>query len=104
MLQKMVKVQIIGPKKDLNRLVDTLYSMGTVHLEDVSSSISPGDTMLRRMEPFKGAELASILGKIGGILLALPKKKIDEKKQAEIFSTLQKKSQNELIKSRKYYS
>jgi V/A-type H+-transporting ATPase subunit I len=97
MLQKMVKVQIIGPKKDLNSVVDTLYSMGTVHLEDVSSSISPGDTMLRRMEPFKGAELTSILGKIGGILLALPKIKIDEKKQAEIFSELQKKSQNDLI-------
>jgi V/A-type H+-transporting ATPase subunit I len=97
MLQKMVKVQIIGPKKDLNSVVDTLYSMGTVHLEDVSSSISPGDTMLRRMEPFKGAELTLILGKIGGILLALPKIKIDEKKQAEIFSALQKKSQNDLI-------
>jgi V/A-type H+-transporting ATPase subunit I len=97
MLQKMVKVQIIGPKQDLNSVVDTLYSMGTVHLEDVSSSISPGDTLLRRMEPVKGAELASTLGKIGGILLALPKIKVDEKKEAEIFSKLQKKSQNDLI-------
>jgi V/A-type H+-transporting ATPase subunit I len=97
MLQKMVKVQIVGPKKDLNSVVDTLYRMGTVHLEDVSTSISPGDTILRRMEAEKGGELSSILGKIGGILLALPKIKEDEQKQAEIFSELQKKGQNDLI-------
>ena len=97
MLQKMVKVQVIGPKKDLNSVVDTLYSTGTLHLEDVSASISPGDTMLRRMAPEKGVEITSILGKIGGILLALPKIKEDQKKQAEIFSELQKKSQNDLI-------
>jgi V/A-type H+-transporting ATPase subunit I len=77
MLQRMKKVQVIGPKNDLQSVVDLLYHSGTVHLEDISKTIRPGDTLLRRMVMDRGGEIANILVKIGGIFLALPKIKDD---------------------------
>ena len=97
MLQKMKKVQVIGPKKDLQHVVDVLYHSGTVHLEDVSKTILPGDTLLRRMDTEKLGDIANILVKIGGIFLALPKIKDDPLKQAQICDTLLKKSHQELV-------
>jgi V/A-type H+/Na+-transporting ATPase subunit I len=97
MLQKMRKVQVIGPKQDLQSVVDVLYHAGTVHLEDVSKTILPGDTILRKMEISKGGEIPSVLLKVGGIFLTLPKIEDDKQKQAEIYAALQKKNQTELI-------
>ena len=97
MLQKMQKVQVIGPKKDLQSVVDVLYHTGTVHLEDVSKTILPGDTTLRRMDTTRGGEMAPVLLKIGGIFLTLPTIEDDKQKQAEIYAALQKKSQTDLI-------
>jgi V/A-type H+-transporting ATPase subunit I len=96
-LQKMVKVQVVGPKKDLNTLVDTLYHLGTVHLEDVSSSIPPGGTILRRMEMEKAGELSSLLGRIGGTILALPKKDLDSETFHEYLQKMQQTTQQELM-------
>ncbi|MGD1005026.1 MAG: V-type ATP synthase subunit I [Methanoregulaceae archaeon] len=93
----MKKVQVIGPKKDLQHVVDVLYHSGTVHLEDVSKTILPGDTLLRRMDTEKLGDIANILVKIGGIFLALPKIKDDPLKQAQICDTLLKKSHQELV-------
>jgi V/A-type H+-transporting ATPase subunit I len=50
MLQKMKKIQVLGPKKDLQSVVDVLYHAGTIQLEDISKTIRPGDTLLRRMD------------------------------------------------------
>jgi len=97
MLQKMKKVQVIGPKTDLQNVVDLLYHTGTVHLEDVSKTILPGDTILRKMEVAKGGEMAAILLKIGGIFLTLPKIADDPAKQAEIQKALQQKSERDII-------
>ena len=97
MLQKMKKIQVIGPKNDLQGVVDVLYQTGTVHLEDVSKTIRPGDNILRKMDFLKPGELTSILMKIGGIFLSLPKIPDDPQKQAQITDDLQKKSQAELI-------
>ena len=97
MLQKMKKVQVIGPKKDLQSVVDVLYHTGTVHLEDVSKTILPGDTILRKMDVAKGGEIAANLLKIGGIFLTLPKIADDAQKQAEIQKALQQKSEQDLI-------
>ncbi len=97
MLQRMKKIQVIGPKNDLQSVVDVLYQTGTVHLEDVSKTILPGDTILRRMDFLKAGELTSILMKIGGIFLSLPKIPDDPQKQAQITENLRKKSQAELI-------
>ena len=97
MLQRMKKVQVIGPKKDLQSVVDLLYHTGTIHLEDISKTILPGDTLLRKIVIEKGADFANILVKIGGIFLALPKIKDDPQKQAQIYDELQKKSHRDLI-------
>jgi V/A-type H+-transporting ATPase subunit I len=96
-LQKMVKVQVVGPKKDLYAVVDTLFRLGTLHLEDASSNIPTGGTILRRMEMEKAAELSSLLGRIGGTLLALPKKEVDSKIVQEYLQQFQQDSQQELM-------
>jgi len=97
MLQKMKKVQVIGTKKDLQSAVDLLYHTGTVHLEDISKTISPGETLIRKMDIERGGEIANILVKTSGILLALPKIQDDTRKQAQIYDDIQKKSHPELI-------
>jgi V/A-type H+-transporting ATPase subunit I len=97
MLQKMKKVQVIGPKKDLQSVVDVLYHTGTVQLEDITKTIQPGDTILRKMEAEKWGDISNIIVKIGGIFLALPKIKDDPQKQAQIFEELWKKSYEDLV-------
>ena len=97
MLQRMKKVQVIGPKKDLQSVVDLLYHTGTVHLEDISKTIRPGETLIRKMEINKGGEIANILVKTSGILLALPKIQDDIQKQTQIYDEIQKKSHPDLV-------
>jgi V/A-type H+-transporting ATPase subunit I len=97
MLQKMKKIQVLGPKKDLQSVVDVLYHAGTVQIEDMSRTIRPGDTLLRRMDIGKGGELANTLVKLGGIFLALPTIKYDTKKQEQIYQELQQLSHQELL-------
>jgi len=97
MLQKMKKIQVLGPKKDLQSVVDVLYHTGTVQIEDMSRTIRPGDTLLRRMDIERGGEIANTLVKLGGIFLALPKIKYDTKRQEQIYLELQQLSHQELI-------
>ena len=97
MLQKMKKVQVLGPKKDLQSVVDVLYHTGTVQIEDISKTIRPGETLLRKMEIEKGGDIANTLVKIGGIFLALPKIKYDTKKQEQIYEELQQISHHDLL-------
>ena len=99
MLQKMKKIQVIGPKKDLQGVVDVLYHTGTVQLEDITKTIQPGDTILRKMEAEKWGDIpfSNIIVKIGGIFLELPKIKDDPRKQAQIFEELWKKSYEDLV-------
>ena len=97
MLQKMKKVQVIGPKKDLQSVVDVLYHTGTVQLEDITKTIQPGDTIIRKMEAEKWGDISNIIVKIGGIFLALPKIKDEPQKQAQIFEELWKKSYEDLV-------
>ena len=97
MLHKMSKIQVIGPKKDLESVVDVLYDIGTVHLEDVSKTISPGDTMLRRMGPSSGGDITSVLVKIGGIVLTLPTMRTNKERQAQLYEELRWKSHEELV-------
>ena len=66
-------------------------------LEDISKTIRPGDTLLRKMDIEKGGEIANTLVKLGGIFLALPKIKYDTKKQEQIYEELQQISQSELL-------
>jgi V/A-type H+-transporting ATPase subunit I len=97
MLQKMSKVQVVGPKKDLQTVVDILYHTGTVHLEDISKTITPGDTILRRLDVEKSGELAALLVKTGGIVQALPKTGEDAGKQANLATEIHNLSHEALI-------
>ncbi len=100
-LQRMLKVQVIGPKKDLHQVVDTLYRIGTIHLEDVTKDIPPGSTMVRKMEADRTMDLASLLAKIGGILLLFPEVKEKEGEWIDYLKEIEKKSQQDLISTAK---
>lgn len=97
MLQKMVKIQVIGPKKDLHNVVDQLYRKGTVHIEDASAQAASGDTVLRRMGVDQAGDIAVALAKIGGILLTLPKIKEEKKVPLDIYKNLQAMSHDALL-------
>jgi V/A-type H+-transporting ATPase subunit I len=97
MLQKMTKVQVIGPKHDLHGAVDLLYNLGTVHLEDATQTISPGDTILRRGEVGPRADVASALVKISGMLHLLPELPVNKVLQAQIYDELRWKNDDELV-------
>lgn len=97
MLQKMVKIQVIGPKKDLHNAVDLLYRKGTVHIEDASAQAASGDTILRRMSVEQAGDISAALAKIGGILLTLPKTKVEKKEPSVIYKDLQGLGHDDLL-------
>ena len=97
MLQKMKRIQVIGPKKEFNHVVDLLYHEATIHLEDVSQCISPEEIHLSKVEKGKTVEIAEILSKISVILATLPKIPNDASAQARIDHELQGKNRDEII-------
>jgi len=97
MLQKMKRIQVIGPKKEFPRVVDLLYQEATIHLEDVSQCVSPEEIHLSRVEKGKTVEISEIVSKISVILATLPKIPDDEAAQARISHELQDKTRDEII-------
>jgi len=97
MLQKMIKIQVLGPKKDLHNVLDVLYAKGTVHIEDASGPSSPGEVTLKRMTAEQVGDINVAYSKIGGILLTLPKTKIDEKAVAHTYANLKAMSHDNLL-------
>ena len=97
MLQKMAKIQVIGPKHDLHSAVDFLYNLGSVHLEDATKTISPGDTMLRRSQQGPRADVASVLIRVNGMVNLLPELPVHEQLKAQIYGDLRWKNDEELV-------
>jgi V/A-type H+-transporting ATPase subunit I len=97
MLQKMAKIQVIGPKHDLHSAVDFLYNLGSVHLEDATKTISPGDTMLRRSQQGPRADVASALIRVNGMFNLLPELPVNEQLKAQIYGDLRWKNDEELV-------
>jgi V/A-type H+-transporting ATPase subunit I len=97
MLQKMVKIQVIGPKKDFHSVLDFLYAKGTVQLEDASAQTIPGEISLKKMTTEQVGDIAGAVPKIGGILLTLPKIKVDEKALSNMHSSLRAQSHANLL-------
>jgi len=97
MLQRMIKVQVIGPRRDLYHIVDTLYDAGTIHLEDYTKELSPGDAILQKVEVDEGETLPGIISKIEGIQLILPKIRPDPDKQAGIIERLHAKGHDAVL-------
>ncbi|MDD1696187.1 MAG: V-type ATP synthase subunit I [Methanoregula sp.] len=101
MLQKMNRIQVIGPKKEFNHVVDLLYHEGTIHLEDISQCISPEEIHLTKVEKEKTEEVAEILSKISVILTTLPKIPDDAEARARIDHELLGKNRDEIIQQAK---
>jgi V/A-type H+-transporting ATPase subunit I len=97
MLQKMKRIQVVGPKKEFNHVVDLLYHEGTIHLEDINQCVSQEEIHLFKMEKEKTIEVAEILNKISVILAALPKIPSDVATQAAISRDLQGKNRDDII-------
>jgi len=95
MLQKMRRIQVVGSRKDFQAVVDVLYHMGTVHLEDVSKH-APAD-LVKKIEPEKDADVAGILVKIDSIFFTLPAVKNDPEKQSSFIASLGSKSHQDVI-------
>ena len=97
MLQKMKRIQVIGPREELNRAVDVLYKAGTVHLEDAPSLISPDEIPLIPVKLETVNDISEVLGKINGIFGTLPRTVDDPESQEKIRLSFEKKSHGELI-------
>ncbi|MGZ4924766.1 MAG: V-type ATP synthase subunit I, partial [Halobacteriota archaeon] len=93
----MAKIQVIGPKHDLHSAVDFLYNQGSVHLEDATKTISPGDTMLRRSQQGPRADVASVLIRVNGMVNLLPELPVNEQLKAQIYGDLRWKNDEELV-------
>ena len=85
MIQKMKSVLVVGPKPDFSQIVDVLYHMGTIHLEEVSEYLQPESGNVRKIMTSSMADIPVILASIEGILLLLPKVKDDSKHSAQLY-------------------
>jgi len=72
MLQKMIDVLVVGPKKDYEKIVDVLYQLGTIHLQDVSDNFESDDLTFKKMDLIKSEEILQLLVKINGIYQIIP--------------------------------
>ncbi len=97
MLHKMKKILVVGHKKDFHRIVDLLYTVGTLHLEDVTDTISSDNFPIERWEEDTEEEISSLMVKIGGIVQFLPKGEIDQEQYATIYSDLLSKNHADFI-------
>lgn len=97
MLQKMRKVLVVGPRNDFQSVVDVLYTTGTLHLEDVTRKIPPGEVSIQQWENETGEEILNLLVRIGGIIQTLPVVEPDPRRQHEIYQELYWKSHEDVV-------
>ena len=97
MLQRMKRIQVIGPRKELSRVVDILYDAGTVHLENASEEISRREIQLTPVKIDTAQTIADVLGKIRAIFSTLPPIADDKKQQVEIEAALEQQSYDQII-------
>ena len=98
MLQSMKRIQVIGPKDELNRVVDLLYQEGKVHLENASDEVPPREIHLTPVKLEAAQTISDVLGKIQAIFSTLPPIANDPGRQAALRVTLGKKSYDQIIK------
>lgn len=104
MLLSMSKVEIIGPKRYLYEILSLLHSIGTLHIEDMSKSISPGEMLVRRMDVDnavlqKRSELRNLLVKVNsivGVIRPSKEKEISQQEKDQIYSEIWRESTEEL--------
>jgi len=98
MLQSMKRIQVIGPKEELNRVVDLMYQAGTVHLENASEEVPSKEIHLTPVKLEAAQNIADVLSKIQAIFSTLPVIADDPERQKAIQATLGKKSYDQIIR------
>ena len=98
MLQSMKRIQVIGPKDELNRVVDLMYQAGTVHLENASEEVPFREIQLTPVKLEAAQNISDVLSKILAIFSTLPVIAGDSERQAAIQATLEKKSYDQIIR------
>jgi V/A-type H+-transporting ATPase subunit I len=97
MLQKMRRVQVIGPKTDFHEAVDVLYRAGTIHLEDVSQCIPPDQISLKKVEMEGLGDVPNILVRISGIFFTLLKTPDEQGLQARFEQELSARTHAQVV-------
>lgn len=98
MLQSMKRIQVIGPKDELNRVVDLMYQAGTVHLENASEEVPKKEIHLTPVKLEAAQNIADALGKIQAIFSTLPVIADNPERQKAIQATLGQKSYDQIIR------
>jgi V/A-type H+/Na+-transporting ATPase subunit I len=97
MLQSMKWIQVVGPKAELNRVVDLLYTAGTVHLENATQQVPESEIWLVPPQVETADDIADVLGKIAAIITTLPPIADDPARQETIRAELVRTSHPDLI-------
>jgi len=97
MLQSMKRIQVVGPRAELNRVVDMLYTAGTVHLESAAERVPPEELGLVSVQVEKADDIDEVLGKISAISATLPSVADDLARQEMIKKELEKTSHDRII-------
>ncbi len=98
MLQSMKRIQVIGPKDELNRVVDLMYQAGTVHLENASEEVPFKEIHLTPVKLEAAQNISDVLSKIQAIFSTLPVIANNPEQQAKVQAALGKKSYDQIIK------
>lgn len=98
MLQSMKRIQVIGPKAELNRVVDLMYQSGKIHLENASEEIPLKEIHLTPVKLEAAKNIADVLSNIQAIFSTLPVISDDPERQKAVQTTLANKSYDQIIK------
>jgi len=97
MLQAMKRIQVIGPKTELDNTVDLLYEAGTLHVENAPDIIKKDEIPLTRVRNEEAEKIASVLSTITAIFSTLPPVADDPSAQDYIRQSLDQKTLPDLI-------
>jgi len=97
MLQSMKRIQVIGPRKELDRVVDLMYRTGTVHLENASEEVPLQEICLTPVKLEAAQNISDVLSTIQAIFSTLPPIADDQERQAAFRASLAEKSYDQII-------
>lgn len=99
MLQSMKRIQVIGPKTELNRVVDLMYQSGTIHLENASEEVSKKEIALTPVKLESAQNVAEVLSRIQAIFSTIPVIADDPVQQAGLSASLDKMSYDDIVRN-----
>ncbi len=99
MIQRMINVLVVGPKKDYQEIIDVLYREGSIHLQDVSSVFPRLNDVFRPMDTIDHDDLTALQIKINGIYQVLPTIPDKPEEQAEIFRSFEGMSTQDMMRA-----